>query len=251
MKKKLRSWFRYYHKLTCPQYYFPNNAYGNASALETLGLPQKIDLNSVSQLCGIMAEFGSDKGGYVGRGKHNYSLIYSILFEKYRVKKFNMFELGIGSADTSFRANMGTRGKPGASLKAWKRHFEKANIYSADIDSNILFSEHRITTYHCDQTNPEEINKMWNSIGVEKKFEVIIDDGLHEFFANVCFLENSISMLEEGGGFVVEDVLSKEIKKWKSYLKKWKLEEGINFWILKIPNPHNSWDNNLVVIKKK
>ena len=48
-------------------------------------------------------------------------------------------------------------------------------------------NEDRIKTYYVDQTNPDTIDKMFNEIGVDY-FDVILEDGLHEFNANICFL---------------------------------------------------------------
>ena len=39
---------------------------------------------------------------------------------------------------------MGIKGKPGASVRAFRDYFDKAIIYGADIDSKILFFEKRI-----------------------------------------------------------------------------------------------------------
>ena len=38
------------------------------------------------------------------------------------------------------------------------------------------------------------------------KMDVIIDDGFHRFDANINFLENSLSYLNDGGHYIIEDV---------------------------------------------
>jgi predicted methyltransferase len=87
---------------------------------------------------------------------------------------------------------------------------------------------------------------MWQNYS-KLKFKVIIDDGLHEFNANKNFLENSIHMLEKSGIYIIEDVLEYELDNWKNYLLGFKY--SIRFTIVKIPNPLNSFDNNLVLIE--
>ena len=77
-------------------------------------------------------------------------------------------------------------------LRAWRDYFSEANIYGGDIDKDILKNEDRIKTFHVDQTNPSSIKSMFDRIGV-KKFDVILEDGLHEYNANICFFENSIN----------------------------------------------------------
>jgi hypothetical protein len=54
---------------------------------------------------------------------------------------------------------------------------------------------------------------MTDSLG-EKKFNLIIDDGLHAVSANLNSLIFSINSLEEGGIFVVEDIPERSLGAW-------------------------------------
>jgi hypothetical protein len=98
-------------------------------------------------LCEIMKNCGSDKSTF-----HNYTKIYTELFKNLVNENINLFELGIGTNNTSFECNMGLNGKPGASLRGWKEFFPNSKIYSADIDKSILFQDNDISTFYCDQT---------------------------------------------------------------------------------------------------
>ena len=212
-------------------------------------VPVNIDFFKFTILCEIMKKYGSDKGCFVGMSKHNYTPLYHILFKKNINKKINLFELGIGTKNINIPANMGCSGIPGASLYGWKNYFSKANIYGADIDKSILIKDDRIKTFYCDQTNPHAIKNMWLETG-QDKYDIILDDGLHEFKANVCFFENSINKLASGGVYIVEDVIFDELERWISYFKEYSIKEKqLRFSILKIPNPFNTHDNNLIVIQ--
>ena len=103
----------------------------------------------------------------------------------------NFLEIGLGTNNVKLASNMGEDGTPLASLRAWRDYFENANIYGADIDRNILKNEQRIKTFFVDQTNPATINSLFDEIGINN-FDVILEDGLHEYSANICFFENSI-----------------------------------------------------------
>ena len=92
-------------------------------------------------------------------------------------------------------SNMGPNGRPGASLYGWSEFFFNSDIFGADIDTEILFNTDKIKTFYCDQTNPHIIKYMWNEPKLQENFDVIIEDGLHTFNANVCFFENSIHKL--------------------------------------------------------
>ena len=201
----------------------------------------------MTELCRIMNENGSDKGS----GWHNYTILYEGIFSKKRLDKLNIFELGLGTNNIEISSNMGPNGKPGASLRGWKEYFTNSDIYGADIDKDILFEEDRIKTFYCDQLNKEDILNMWKSTDlIDKEFDIIIDDGLHEFEANISFFENSIHKLRRGGLFIIEDIHQISLRKFKD-----KLPDLINkfnnfsFELKEIPNTQNQGDNNILIIK--
>jgi hypothetical protein len=115
-------------------------------------------------LCLLMEKYGSDKGHveYQENKYHNYTLYYYSLFSQKRYEHLRIFELGIGTTNKEILCNMGVYGVPGASLRVWKEFFPKAQIFAADIDKTILFTEDRIKTYYCDQESRESIIDMWN-----------------------------------------------------------------------------------------
>ena len=140
---------------------------------------------------------------------------------------------------------MGPKGVPLASLRAWRDYFVNANIYGADIDKNILKNEHKIETYYVDQTNPITIKKLFENIG-NIKFDIILDDGFHDYEANICFFENSIKYLASDGTYIIEDIYYKDQKKFINYFKK----KSYNFSIIDIFHERNIANNCLVVIEK-
>ena len=140
--------------------------------------------NSNSKLTELMNYYGSDKGGK--NNHHNYADFYSEIFFHRRNEIKSFLEIGLGTNNVNIPSNMGIDGVPLASLRAWRDYFKNAQIYGADIDKSILTNEERIKTFFVDQTNPESIKKLFNSIG-DLKFDIILEDGLHEYNANICF----------------------------------------------------------------
>ena len=63
-----------------------------------------------------------------------------------------------------------------------------------------------------DQLNPKTITDLWEDHFKDTSFEIIIDDGLHEFRANKIFYEYSIDKLNDDGIYIVEDILNEEKK---------------------------------------
>jgi len=207
----------------------------------------------MTDLCKIMAHYGSDKGHSKNNQRiHDYTIFYDSIFNQLKNEKIRLFELGLGTNNTNILSNMGINGKPCASLYGWKHYFPNSVIFGADIDKDILIQLPKIKTFYCDQTNPECIKKMWIEQLLEENFDIIIEDGLHTFEANVCFFENSIHKLKDNGYYIIEDIKDSNV-----HLLKTKINEE---WSNLYPNLIFTFilnkfmtrdDNNLLVIQKK
>lgn len=205
-----------------------------------------------TSLCKIMGKYGSDKGHEdIIKSWHNYTTYYSSLFASLKNSKIRLFELGLGTNNTNIPSNMGANGKPGASLYGWAEYFENAEIFGADIDKDILFNTDKIHTFYCDQTNSQIIKNMWNSSELLENFDIIIDDGLHTFSANMCFFENSIHKLNKNGYYIIEDILKEEESLFINQIELWKISyPNLVFEFVKLPSQRNIYDNSLLVIHK-
>ena len=158
----------------------------------------KNDLDSVSELKKLLDIYGSDKAQ-----QHNYHYLYgTILNNPDKIR--NVFEIGLGTNNNDVISNMGTSGKPGASLRAFRDFLPNANIFGADIDDRVLFEEDRITTFQLDQTNLKSFQIVKDSI--PNNFDLVIDDGLHSPDANINSLSFGLSIVKEGGWVVIEDI---------------------------------------------
>jgi len=210
------------------------------------------DTKKSTPLCEIMGRNNSDKGSInIESSWHNYTTFYYSIFKDLREKQLRVFELGLGTNNVKIPSNMGPRGTPGASLFGWSEFFLNSHIFGADIDSNILFNTDKIKTFYCDQTNPEIIKQMWNTPDLQDNFDIIIEDGLHTFNANVCFFENSIHKLKPNGYFIIEDILNYEEHLFVNKIKEWESQyKDCLFTLLKIPSSRNVVDNTLLVVVK-
>lgn len=223
--------------------------WGNLHAPELTNAVQKFADNNKagSELCNIMLAYGSDKGA----STHNYAAFYQGLWEASRNQVKAVFELGIGTNNPNLISSMGVAGKPGASLRGWQDFFPKAKIYSADIDRDILFSENHIKCFYCDQTSPEAIKALWANKEVStKKFDILIDDGLHTFDAGKVFLTNSIGKLSPTGFYVIEDVVRDTLGSWRNFLSTELQTLGkFQYAIIDLPHPVNLRDNILIIVR--
>ena len=191
-------------------------------------------INGETDLCITLKNFHSDKCS----DWHNYSTFYDFIFSEDREEDLKIFEVGIYH---------------GSSVRSWKEYFKNSQIYCGDIHRDYFINEDRIQSFFCDQDNPESIGEMWENETLKNiDFDVIMDDGKHEYISNINFLENSYHKLKEGGFFIVEDLLT--LSTLNSFKEKIEvLRETLKpryIQLLEIPNPHNSIDNNILLIQK-
>ena len=174
---------------------------------------QAINMLAPTEMCPVMAGYGSDKA------LHSYTQVYSALFKDWFDRPLRMLELGLGTNNPAVLSNMGAFGAPGASLRGWRDLFPRASVYGADIDRGILFEEDRIKTFYCDQLDKSSIRSIWSQPALRDGADIIIEDGLHTFEANVSFLEASLDHLRPGGIYVVEDIGWEDIERWYERLE--------------------------------
>jgi SAM-dependent methyltransferase len=186
-----------------------------------------------TELCEIIKRKGSDKCS----DWHNYSPLYHFLFSENRKGNLNIFEVGIYG---------------GASVRSWNEYFINSKIYCGDVNPSYFINEENIMSFFCDQDNPESIRDMWNSDPLKDlSFDIIIDDGKHEFPANINFLENSYSKLKEDGIFIIEDLTVLTLNLFKERIQEIKNSLEPKFiQILEIANSSNHLDNNILLIQK-
>jgi hypothetical protein len=162
---------------------------------------------AAAQLKLLFDRYGSDKAT-----AHNYHLIYGrILPRPDEVEA--MLEIGLGTNNVDVPSHMGRDGRPGASLRAFRDHLPRAQVFGADIDRRILFAEDRIKTFFVDQTQPATVAALAAQLPAE--LDLIIDDGLHAPNANIAVLTMALSKVKVGGWVVIEDIDRSALPIWQ------------------------------------
>ena len=161
------------------------------------------------ELAELFAEHGSDKST-----THDHYATYAGLLSGRRHEQLLLLEIGVGTNNPMVWSSMGPGGTPGASLRAFRDWAPEAKVFGADIDSEILFTEERIATYHVDQTSPDSLASLAETLR-GKQFDLIIDDGLHSPWANLNTLSFALPLLSPRGAFVVEDVDEAYLSAWE------------------------------------
>ena len=216
---------------------------------------EKNDNNAISNLC---KKYMTNKGYLLSQLKdknfnlsyyQNYDEYYSEIFSLNKDKVKNIFELGIGSKDANNHYNMNFLGKeylPGASLRVWRDYFTNANIFGADIDEKVLFSDDRIVTHWVDQSDEDSILKMYKNFSINN-FDIMIDDGCHRFKETIKFFENSINKLSNNGIYIIEDIALSQRKKFLQYFK----QTNYNVKIVNFYRPTKYLGSNSIISIRK
>lgn len=164
---------------------------------------------------------------------NGYHHLYIKLLEPIKEKVTNVLEIGLGTTDSTLVSNMnfavGTGYQTGNSLRTWKEYFPNANVYGIDVDENAIFQEERITTFACDSMDVSKMQSILTPL--DKKFDLIIDDGLHTLEGNLGTLESTLSYLADDGIYIMEDINQYDdiyIEQLLSNNKFRKLTEGYN-----------------------
>lgn len=183
-------------------------------------------------------KYGSNKGG---EWKHRNEIIRSFYADLYeeelKEKKItNLLEIGIGLDISS----------PGSSLRSWKALFPEAKIYGADIDESVLFEEENIKTFFTDQLNKNELNKLKKNLN-NIFFDVIIDDGLHTYEANINTFEVFEDSLSKDGLYFIEDIRYSDLDKYYKFFENSKFD----FKIIECLNVNETYGNCMIIIRYK
>ncbi len=213
--------------------------------------------NQHSYLHQLCQKYGTDKGHTdiaahnFGKGRghtHDYASVYDLLFATGRQHIKNVLECGIATLDRRDGINPKDHQQSalGPSLRMWREYFPNATITGIDIDEHCLFADERIDTYQCDQTDQQSIQQFLQQIP-ERKFDIVIDDGLHTFPAGKFLFENIIDRLTDDGVYIIEDVSTSRLHVYAEYFANSKYL--VRFVML--PKIKTSSTQSLIVITKQ
>ena len=182
-----------------------------------------------SQVLGdLFSHYGSDKST-----SHDYHIVYAhILGVSTEIR--SVFEIGLGTNNVKINSNMGSKGRPGASCRAFRDYLPNSVVYGADIDIASLFTEDRIYTFYLDQTDSDSFEALNGKI--PENFSLMIDDGLHSINANLRSLKYFLTKLQRGGFAVIEDIPDWSIDFW--HVVPSLLNKDFKTWLVKTKNSH-------------
>ena len=153
---------------------------------------KKVDLDSyknnfsnlfTKNLNSLFEHFNSDKGEYFVNQ-------YVQPAKKNKEKKINILELG------SFYGN---------AAAALYFYFDKANIFSADINPDMFkYKSNRITNFYVDSSSRNSLKN--DLISKKNNFDIIIEDSSHMLKDQIISLFMLFPLVNPGGYFIVEEL---------------------------------------------
>jgi hypothetical protein len=168
---------------------------------------------------GMPAEWGGDKGS-----AHSYIETYEHLFSDIRYEDIKLLEIGV---------------LYGSSVKMWRDYFENGIIYGMDVlESCKKYEEDRIKIAIADSTDPVGVEKNYAGL----KFDIIIDDGHHDFDMQQKTFNTMFKYLKKGGAYIIEDI--QDINRDRNEIMKFHK----NVQIVDLRGVKNKYDDVLVVI---
>ena len=136
-------------------------------------------------------------------GGHFYTQHYQLHFKKFKYKKINLLEIGVGGYKNPFSG--------GNSLRMWKKYFPFGNIFSIDIYDKSPIQERKIKIFKGSQVDDFFLNSVLKETG---DLDLIIDDGSHINEHVIQTFKLLFPKLKKGGIYVIEDT---QTSYWKSY----------------------------------
>jgi hypothetical protein len=155
----------------------------------------------MSYLEQLFTKYGTDKGIW------GYTPYYEEAMEERRYQVKRVLEIGI----------CGFRDIPnnvvGASLFVWRDYFPNATIYGIDNDRRFVFNDQPgIITACCDAYDPNAFQRVLADWGW-KRFDLIVDDAVHDPEPQVKLAKFLLPSLVEGGRYFIEEACPYKMKK--------------------------------------
>jgi len=151
----------------------------------------------MTPLCELAKKYQTDKGGehliyggVPGDTCHNYTPAYYELFKGRQNDVRRVLEIGVNA---------------GGSLRMWEEFFPNAYIVGLDIRPEVLFDVGRIRGFVADQGNEESLLQVMEKTGYSQ-YDLIVDDGSHEFHHQILSARTLLPFLGPEGIYVIEDI---------------------------------------------
>lgn len=126
--------------------------------------------------------------------EHSYTPHYMTHLKKYKYKRINILEIGVGGYSSPFAG--------GHSLRMWKKYFPFGRVFGLDIYDKSPLQENRLKIFKGSQVDNNILNEVNDKIG---GIDIIIDDGSHINGHIIETFNHLFPKLKDGGIYIIED----------------------------------------------
>lgn len=191
-----------------------------------------------TELCRIMQEAGSDAAGPY----HNYTKLYSTIFEPVRNAPLRILEIGL-------EPNPDISGSTFAEgVRGWRRYFPNATIVGVDPSAEWIVPVEGVSTYAYDWNDPSGITSIFDHEDTREPFDILIYDGPGNPADKAIYFQVFAEHVREGGVIIVEDIDWKESVFWMSVKQQWdKAYPHFSWRPISIPFKNHKGDNILMI----
>ncbi len=185
-------------------------AINGAAELPLQNVKDVFDLSGLDENIQLLQKCFSKYKCLKGENIHHLHLYAHIMKDRYSVE--SIIEIGLGTNFSDTASHMPKNNMPGSSQRGFRDFLPNAQIFGCDIDTRVLFSEERITTFYVDQTCYDTFMDMDSKM--PKEIDLLIDDGLHAPNTNILSLLYGLYKIRVGGWVVIEDISLNAIDLW-------------------------------------
>ena len=203
-----------------------------------MDIQHPINIEDDTDLCRIMQEVGSDAAGPY----HNYTKLYSTIFEPVRQTPLRILEIGLApNPDISDSA-------PAAAVRGWRRYFPNATVVGADPSAEWVTDISGVSTYAYDWNDPSGITSIFDHEDTREPFDILIYDGPGNPADKAMHFLEFAKHVRVGGVIIVEDIDWKESIFWMNVKQKWDKAYPCFSWRpISIPCKTHRGDNILMI----
>jgi hypothetical protein len=153
-------------------------------------------------LTALANEAGSDKGDKIFHA-HNYTPLYSFLFESFYRDNFEMLEIGLQRGVIDPEALKTRAGSDLPSIRMWLAYFPNAYVHGFDISDFSAFRFDRFSFIRGDLGSEADLEKLRHTL---PRLRLAIDDGSHAAYHQQLAFMRLFEKIEPGGYYVIEDL---------------------------------------------
>ncbi len=166
-----------------------------------ISLPCSTETMHTPNLTALANRFGTDKGTREGHA-HDYTRLYSFLFEQFRTERFDMLEIGLHRGGIEGGGTIDRVVHDVPSIRMWLDYFPNAFCYGFDLSDFSTVVLDRFQFIRGNLSSAQELDALAARL---PPLRLLVDDGSHASFHQQLAFTRLFDSVAPGGFYVIED----------------------------------------------